>query len=294
MRKRKIIMLLLIGWLVPFLAFAQADSKRVTLRLQNATVKVFFDALHEQTGLNFVYNNEQAKELPPITLNVKDAKVSEVLDQVLGSTAFGYSIENNTVTLYKGNARQGEVKTVKGRVVDGNGDPLPGVNISIEGTKQGCTTNFNGEYTLKVPAQCRLVASFIGMETQTLAYNGQSQLNITMTEDSNVISEVVVDGYFTRKTEGFAGAVTTIKKEDLQKVHTGNIFTTLSALMPASRLRRTTSPVRTRTPCPTSPSADAAHSRRAHRLRSSYSTVSRPPHRRSTIWTSTASRASPS
>lgn len=230
MRKRKIIMLLLIGWLVPFLAFAQADSKRVTLRLQNATVKVFFDALHEQTGLNFVYNNEQAKELPPITLNVKDAKVSEVLDQVLGSTAFGYSIENNTVTLYKGNARQGEVKTVKGRVVDGNGDPLPGVNISIEGTKQGCTTNFNGEYTLKVPAQCRLVASFIGMETQTLAYNGQSQLNITMTEDSNVISEVVVDGYFTRKTEGFAGAVTTIKKEDLQKVHTGNIFTTLSAL----------------------------------------------------------------
>jgi len=51
-----------------------------------------------------------------------------------------------------------------------------------------------------------------------------------MTEDSNVISEVVVDGYFTRKTEGFAGAVTTIKKEDLQKVHTGNIFTTLSAL----------------------------------------------------------------
>ena len=230
MRKRKIIMLLLIGWLVPFLAFAQADSKRVTLRLQNATVKVFFDALHEQTGLNFVYNNEQAKELPPITLNVKDAKVSEVLDQVLGSTAFGYSIENNTVTLYKGNARQGEVKTVKERVVDGNGDPLPGVNISIEGTKQGCTTNFNGEYTLKVPAQCRLVASFIGMETQTLAYNGQSQLNITMTEDSNVISEVVVDGYFTRKTEGFAGAVTTIKKEDLQKVHTGNIFTTLSAL----------------------------------------------------------------
>ena len=230
MRKRKIIMLLLIGWLVPFLAFAQADSKRVTLRLQNATVKVFFDALHEQTGLNFVYNNEQAKELPPITLNVKDAKVSEVLDQVLGSTAFGYSIENNTVTLYKGNARQGEVKTVKGRVVDGNGDPLPGVNISIESTKQGCTTNFNGEYTLKVPAQCRLVASFIGMETQTLAYNGQSQLNITMTEDSNVISEVVVDGYFTRKTEGFAGAVTTIKKEDLQKVHTGNIFTTLSAL----------------------------------------------------------------
>lgn len=100
----------------------------------------------------------------------------------------------------------------------------------MEGSKQGCTTDFNGEYTLNVPEGCRLVVSFIGMETQTLAYNGQSRLNVTMQEDSRQIDEVVVNGYFTRKTEGFAGAVTTIKKEDLQKVHTGNIFTTLSAL----------------------------------------------------------------
>ena len=204
MRKRKIIMFLLIGWMIPFLAFAQADSKRVTLRLQNATVKVFFDALHEQSGMNFVYNNEQAKELPPITINVKNATVKEVLDKVLATTSFSYSIDNNTVTLQKvKNSREG-VKTLKGRVIDSNGEPLPGVNIQIEGTSQGCTTNFNGEYTLNVPEQCRLVASFIGMETQTLAYNGEPRLDITMTEDSNVIGEVVVDGYFTRKTEGFA------------------------------------------------------------------------------------------
>lgn len=230
MRKRKIIMLLLIGWLVPFLAIAQANSKRVTLRLQNATVKVFFDALHEQSGMNFVYNNEQAKELPPITINVKNATVKEVLDKVLATTPFSYSIDNNTVTLQKVKNSRGGVKTLKGRVVDANGEPLPGVNIQIEGTSRGCATNFNGDYTLSVPEQCRLVVSFIGMETQTLAYNGEPQLNITMNEDSHMIGEVVVDGYFTRKTEGFAGAVTTIKKEDLQKVHTGNIFTTLSAL----------------------------------------------------------------
>ena len=115
-------------------------------------------------------------------------------------------------------------------MVDTNGDPLPGVNISIEGTSRGCTTNFNGEYTLSVPEQCRLVVSFIGMETQTVAYNGEPTMDITLAEDSRQIDEVVVTGYFTRKTEGFAGAVTTIKKEDLQKVHTGNIFTTLSAL----------------------------------------------------------------
>lgn len=230
MRKRKIILLLLIGWMVPFLAFAQADSKRVTLRLQNATVKVFFDALHEQTGMNFVYNNEQTKELPPITINVKDATVKDVLNQVLGRTSVGYSIDNNTVTLHQGENRRGGVKTVKGKVVDTNGDPLPGVNISIEGTSRGCTTNFNGEYTLSVPEQCRLVVSFIGMETQTVAYNGEPTMDITLAEDSRQIDEVVVTGYFTRKTEGFAGAVTTIKKEDLQKVHTGNIFTTLSAL----------------------------------------------------------------
>ena len=181
------------------------------------------------------------------------------------------------------NSREG-VKTLKGRVIDSNGEPLPGVNIQIEGTSQGCTTNFNGEYTLNVPEQCRLVASFIGMETQTLAYNGEPRLDITMTEDSNVIGEVVVDGYFTRKTEGFAGAVTTIKKEDLQKVHTGNIFTTLSAL-DALRLRRTTSQVLTRTACRISPSVVVARSRRVLPLHFSSSTALRLPHRRYMIWT---------
>lgn len=231
MRKRKIPTLLLMGCMVPFFAMAQADSKKVTIRLKEATVKTFFDALHQQTGLNFVYNNEQLKNMPAITINASESNVKEVLDRVFASTAFEYNIENNTVTLYqKKGGNQGTEKTVKGKVTDANGEPLPGVNIQIEGTQKGCTTDFNGEYTLKVPAQCKLIVSFIGMSTQTIAYNGQSSLNVVLQEDSKQIDEVVVNGYFTRKTEGFAGAVTTIKKEDLQKVHTANIFTTLSAL----------------------------------------------------------------
>lgn len=107
MRKRKIATLLLIGWTVPFFAFAQANMKKVTLQLQNVPVKVLFDTLHKQTGLNFVYNNEQAKELSTISIQAKDASVKEVLDKVLVSTAFGYTIENNTVTLFKGKTARG-------------------------------------------------------------------------------------------------------------------------------------------------------------------------------------------
>lgn len=233
MRKRKIITLLLIGWMLPFLAMAQqAINKKVSLQLRNATVKVLFNALHQQTGMDFVYDNEQTKGLPPISINVKNANVTDVLNQVFGKTNLGYNVANNTVTLYQSrdNGVQDKLRTVKGTVTDINGEPLPGVHVKIEGTKAGSTTNIDGQYTLKVPGKCRIVASYIGMEPQTLAYNGEPELDFMLKEDAQKIDEVVVNGYFTRKTEGFAGAVKTIKKEDLQKVHTANIFTTLSAL----------------------------------------------------------------
>lgn len=116
MRKRKIAALLLIGWTVPFFAFAQANMKKVTLRLQNVPVKMLFDALHKQTGLNFVYNNEQAKELSSVSIRAKDATVKEVLDKVLTQTAFGYTVENNTVTLFKGkSATRGGGKNRQGK-----------------------------------------------------------------------------------------------------------------------------------------------------------------------------------
>ncbi len=120
---------------------------------------------------------------------------------------------------------------VRGKVLDKEGVPLPGVAVQIKGTTFGVSTDADGNYWLpKVQKNSVLVFSFVGMATQEIACNGKNVIDVILQDDTQAIEEVVVNGYITRRTEGFAGAVTTIKKSDIQKVHTGNIFTTLSAL----------------------------------------------------------------
>lgn len=204
MRKRKILSFLLASSLMS--AWGQSvDDLRVTLHLKDATVKTLFEALHEQTSLNFVYNNEQTKTLPLITIQVKDKSVEEVLKQVFAQTAFSYEVSDNTVTLFRSPSGQRRVQKVSGVVKDAHGFPLPGANISVRGGKIGCTTDINGAYTLEVPVPCHLMVSFIGMETQVIKYKGESVLDVTMHEDSEQIEEVVVNGYYTKNKSSFTG-----------------------------------------------------------------------------------------
>lgn len=230
MRKRKMCAALLISSMIPLCSLAQQlENKRVSLKLHNATVKVFFEKLREQTGLNFVYNNEQIKNVPLISIQGENMELKDALNKAFAKTSLVYYIDNNTVTLYQ--QEPTARRTIHGTVTDADGSPLPGANVKVKGAKTGSITDAEGRYTLSAPVPCELVISFIGMETQTIAYNGQNNVqNVKLNDDSKSIDEVVVNGYFTRKSEGFAGSVTTIKKEELQKIHTGNIFTTISAL----------------------------------------------------------------
>ena len=80
----RILSLVVVLLLLPTMMFAIPESgKKVTLNLESVTVKDFFDALRQQTGLSFVYNTEQTKSLKPITIHVKDETVDNVLRTVL-------------------------------------------------------------------------------------------------------------------------------------------------------------------------------------------------------------------
>ena len=83
MKKRKYLIFLLMGCLFPCVLWAQnAKTQKVTLQLKEASVKEFFDALHQQTKLNFVYNNEQIKSIPSINVTAKNESLTNVLDRI--------------------------------------------------------------------------------------------------------------------------------------------------------------------------------------------------------------------
>lgn len=109
--------------------------------------------------------------------------------------------------------------TLTGTVSDGaTGEPLPGVNVIVEGTTNGTATDFDGNFTLSnINNGQRIVFSFIGYADQVIEYNGQSSLTISLQEDTTQLEEVVVVGYGTVKKKDATGSVEVITPKTFNK-----------------------------------------------------------------------------
>ncbi|WP_439182560.1 SusC/RagA family TonB-linked outer membrane protein [Carboxylicivirga taeanensis] len=85
-----------------------------------------------------------------------------------------------------------QIQLIKGKVADSKGEPLPGVNIVIKGTTTGVISNLDGEYSLEAPIGSTIVYSFIGFQTKEIIVGANSEINITLEDDSMGLDEVVV------------------------------------------------------------------------------------------------------
>lgn len=109
--------------------------------------------------------------------------------------------------------------TVTGNVRDNaTGEPLPGVNVIVEGTQNGTATDMDGNFTLgNVKRGDRLVFSFIGYSNYVVEYTNQSTLGVTLTEDTTQIEEVVVVGYGAVKKKDATGSVALVTQENFNR-----------------------------------------------------------------------------
>ena len=105
---------------------------------------------------------------------------------------------------------------VTGVVKDPTGLTIPGVSVSVKGGAAGVATNVDGEYSITAPTDGTLVFSFIGFASQEVAVKGKKQVNIVMTESSEVLDEVVVIGYGTQKKSDVNSSISSVKASDIQ------------------------------------------------------------------------------
>ncbi|MDH5604731.1 MAG: TonB-dependent receptor plug domain-containing protein, partial [Cyclobacteriaceae bacterium] len=117
--------------------------------------------------------------------------------------------------------------TVSGKVTDGNGDGLPGVTVLVKGTTSGTSTDFNGSYSISAASSDVLVFSYIGYASREVTVGNQSTINVTMQEDVQQLSELVVTGYTIDTRRETSGSVSTVSPKDLTVVPTGNVEQTL-------------------------------------------------------------------
>ncbi len=126
---------------------------------------------------------------------------------------------------------QGQV--LRGKVTGANGEILPGVTAVIKNTNQGTTTDADGRYTLTATQPSgTLVFSFMGTVGQEVAFNGAGEYNVSLSEDTKTLNEVVVVGYGTQKKVNLTGSVAVIESKSLTNRQVGSTSLALQGAAP--------------------------------------------------------------
>ena len=195
---------------------------KLTLNVKNITVKELLQTIEKQSRYTFVYNNSDLDTSRRVSLDVTDASVETVIAQAIPEVAV--SVRGAQVVLVRraaGKSRP-DVK-ITGTVRDTDGVPLIGATLIVEGTTLGTSTGVNGEYALNVPANGRIVCSYLGYDAVTEAVNARTRIDFRLRAAANSIEDVVVTALgITRKEKSLGYAVSKIGSDDITNNASGN------------------------------------------------------------------------
>lgn len=142
---------------------------------------------------------------------------------VIQFLAMDLLLASNGIARAKSKEMPNDFGNVTGTVRDSDGQPIPGVTVSVIGTTTGTVTDLEGKYSLSVPEGSTLVFSFIGFETLSISVGGRSVIDVVLAEDMQSLDEVVVIGYGTAKKVNLTGSVSTIGTQELSKRPAPNV-----------------------------------------------------------------------
>ncbi|HEY6081930.1 MAG TPA: carboxypeptidase-like regulatory domain-containing protein, partial [Chitinophagaceae bacterium] len=147
--------------------YSQKDVK-LSLNLEGVKLSKVLTTIEKKTDFRFLYNDREVSANKRLDVKADNTPLTDILSRMLLNTGLNYKIlENNLIIIAPENTLSQEI-TVKGKVTDSLGHPLPGVTVKVEGANRGTTTDANGEYSITVPDNGRLVFSFIGYENQVV------------------------------------------------------------------------------------------------------------------------------
>jgi len=201
-------------------ASVYSQSTKLTLKMENSRIADVFDAIEQQSEFYFFYNRDNFDDNRVVSVDVKDKKIDDILNDLLKGQNASYEIVERNILIkvpskYEVMTSQ-QQRSVSGKVTDTRNQPLPGVTVVVKGTTQGTVTNGDGEYSfVNVPAGATLQFSFVGMKTQEIVVGSQTNINVAMEEETIGIEEVVAVGYGTVKKSDLTGSVASVGSERL-------------------------------------------------------------------------------
>lgn len=199
------------------------DEVHLKLEKTSYSILQLFQEIERKTDFRFFYTQQAVKNAPTITSTNASASVEGHLVEVAKQANLRFKQVNNTISVIPASNQTQELitkeiqfATIKGKVTDETGAPIPGVTILLQGSTSGTVTDIDGNYTIEAAEGQVLVFSFIGYQTLNRVVGTSSILDVRMSVEENNLQEFVVVGYGTIQKKDITGAVSAISSDKIK------------------------------------------------------------------------------
>lgn len=212
-----------------FLCFSSGvfgQQTKLSYRWQQEKLSDVLKTLEKADVYKFIFNYEDV--VYPVTAIVKDKTVLEILDLILEDKPLVYSRDGIYLMIRPKTSTSVQKYVIKGQVTDEKNIPMPGVTIRLDNTTVGTASDNNGNFTLAVSkAKGNLNFSFIGFESQVVAYEVGKPVYVKLKETAASLDEVQVIAYGERTQKELISSVSSVKAEEMKELPSVSIASML-------------------------------------------------------------------
>ena len=210
-----------------------SQFKTLSVSMSNSTLREVLKTIEKSSQFVFFYLDDAVNLERKVSIDSKNKNIEEILSELFEGTSCTYRISDRQIFI-SGKApasteQQQNKRKISGRVTDIKGEPLIGVNVTVDGDANGSITNMDGLYEIFVTKKSVVLKfTYIGFKTSEIRTNASTNIyDVTLEEQDNELEETVIVGYGTQRKISNIGAQSSMKMEDI-KTPSASLTTTLA------------------------------------------------------------------
>jgi TonB-dependent SusC/RagA subfamily outer membrane receptor len=210
---------------------------QITFSKKNATISDIRKVLEKQVGYTVFNSNSISAQLKPVTINITNGTVEQLLDEYFKYQTCTYTIIDKAITIIprgKQTHSAAQQANIKGRIINEQGEPVPGATITVKGSNQQTSTNEKGEFKLIDinEIDMNIVVTSINYETEEANWQGEPELNIQLKQHISELNkiQVVSTGYQKISKDKSPGSFVKIDNELVNRRVSTNIIDRLEGI----------------------------------------------------------------
>ncbi|MGF6929119.1 TonB-linked SusC/RagA family outer membrane protein [Chitinophaga sp. W2I13] len=219
-RKIRLIMKLTYFLLLACFCQVRASSsyaQKVTLHEKNVSLEHLIRNIERQSGYVFFLDYALLDPAKKVSVDITEGTLQDAINLCIRQFALTYTIVGKTIVVKQKTYEAADPAIeVRGKVTDADGKPVPGVSVSVPGTKQGTVTNDSGDFILSVLPTATLHFSMIGYKATDVAVNGRKTITVVITMENTALSDFIVVGYGTQRRGDVTGAIASVNTKTLE------------------------------------------------------------------------------